>query len=422
MANTNSPPPSGSRFDIIVVGGGTIGLSAAYYAAARGRTTLLLEQYDRLAHPHASSDGYSRFFRIMHSSEYMARLAEATLALWQEIETASGEKILKWHPLLFYGKSETTPEGDLGNMRKILSDLGVPFQWYESGAALAKAFPVFNFEKAEDTYIGLMQCNSAVIRAEKSIAAFRQLAEREGAILLMGQQAVVSMSKGVYEVTCAAGTYSAPGLILAPSAWTNHVLRSFHIELDLSIWQMTVAYFTAQVDEFNYPFWYEFGPIGPNRKFAAGATIGQTKLDSDDHQDLFYGFPPDEKPGRIKVSCDYTYKHKIYCDPSKLTFEPDPHILSQIGDFVDKRFKGVDRNPTDCTTCLYTMSKDFQMVLDTLPGHRNAAIFTGDSGRGFKFTPLVGRVLVDLATAGSTGYDISPFRISRAGIIKSGTA
>src|SRR5262245_38955669 len=116
MAETKSPPPSGTRFDIIVVGGGTIGLSAAYYGAARGRTTLLLEQHDQLAHPYASSDGYSRFFRIMHSSDYMARLAEATLALWQQVESASGQKILKQQPLIFYGVTGSTPEGDLGNM------------------------------------------------------------------------------------------------------------------------------------------------------------------------------------------------------------------------------------------------------------------------------------------------------------------
>ena len=35
---TVTPPPSGTNFDIIIVGGGTIGLSAAYYASARGPT------------------------------------------------------------------------------------------------------------------------------------------------------------------------------------------------------------------------------------------------------------------------------------------------------------------------------------------------------------------------------------------------
>src|SRR5262245_34644398 len=174
MANTHSPPPSGTCFDIIIVGGGTIGLSAAYYAAARGKKTLLLEQYQQFAHPHASSGGHSRFFRIMHSSADMARLAESAYALWREIETASQRTILKSQPLMFYGMSGVTPEGDLGKMKDILDSLGIAYQSYASGAALAKAFPVF--KAVPDDYKGLVQPNSAVIRTKRSIAAFLELA------------------------------------------------------------------------------------------------------------------------------------------------------------------------------------------------------------------------------------------------------
>ena len=78
-----APPPSGTSFDVIIIGGGTIGVSAAYYAAARGLNTLLLEQFGGLAGPQASSGGRSRMFRIMYSKSYMAQLAEATLAMWK---------------------------------------------------------------------------------------------------------------------------------------------------------------------------------------------------------------------------------------------------------------------------------------------------------------------------------------------------
>ena len=83
----------------------------------------------------------------------------------------------------------------------------------------------------------------------------------------------------------------------------------------------------------------------------------------------------------------------------------------QLGSFLQQRFKGVRPTPHDATTCLYTMSADAQMILDRLPGH-DVAIFTGNSGRGFKFTPLFGRILVDLATTGRTNWDIAPFAMS----------
>jgi glycine/D-amino acid oxidase-like deaminating enzyme len=44
------------------------------------------------------------------------------------------------------------------------------------------------------------------------------------------------------------------------------------------------------------------------------------------------------------------------------------------------------------------------------------AVLTGESGRAFKYTPLFGRILVELATTGKSAYDISEFRIDRPGL------
>lgn len=38
----------------------------------------------------------------------------------------------------------------------------------------------------------------------------------------------------------------------------------------------------------------------------------------------------------------------------------------------------------------YTMTTDNYFVLDTLPGMEHVAVFTGGSGRAFKFAPLIG--------------------------------
>jgi monomeric sarcosine oxidase len=391
--NLAVPPPSGSSFDIIIIGGGTIGLSAAYYAAARGLKTLLLEQFDSLANPWAGSGGTSRMFRIMYSPAFMAQLAEVSLALWKEIETASGLEILWTQPLIFYGDPEQTVEGDLGQMHQILAKLGVPDTWYPNSAGLMQQYPAF--KNMPPNYVGLVQANSAVIRTKTSISAFATLAAKAGATLLTKQPATVTAipTEGPYKVTCPAGTYSAPQLVLCPGPWTNSVLKPFGIQLNLTIWQMTVGYFQADVGTYAYPLWYEFGP---------------------DERSLFYGFPPAEVPGALKASADFT--NNIYTDPTKCTHQPDPRILSQVGTFLQQRFNGVQPTASQTSTCLYTMSSDAQVILDRVS--HNVAIFTGDSGRGFKFTPLFGRILVDLATSGRTYYDITPFSIKRPGVIK----
>jgi glycine/D-amino acid oxidase-like deaminating enzyme len=338
-------------------------------------------------------------FRIMHSPDHMATLAQMALTLWGDIQDA-GAEILHKRPLLFYGEpSGPTVEGDFAAMPRVMSGLGIPYEVLATPRALMQRYPAFR--AMPETYVGLVQADSGVIDVEAALTALRRKAKQAGATLVTGQRAGVTAARqGDYRVNCPAGTYTASRLILCPGAWTNQVLRPFGIALDLAIWQMTVGYFNAATDRYDYPLWYEFGSRpGPGEP-----------------QQLFYGFPCDEIAGALKLGADYT--DTIYSDPDHCSYQPDRQILAEITVFAQSRLHGIDSLVVSASACLYTMSPDAQMILDLLPGHPGVAIFTGDSGRGFKFTPLLGRVLVDLATTGRTDCDIRPFSIERRGIIR----
>jgi len=68
-------------------------------------------------------------------------------------------------------------------------------------------------------------------------------------------------------------------------------------------------------------------------------------------------------------------------------------------------------------TCLYTMTADGDFLIDRLPGAPNIIIASPCSGHGFKFAPVIGEILADLATMGTTGHDISRFRLARFGAL-----
>jgi sarcosine oxidase len=58
-------------------------------------------------------------------------------------------------------------------------------------------------------------------------------------------------------------------------------------------------------------------------------------------------------------------------------------------------------------SCLYTNSKDENFIIDHLPGYdKRVTIATGFSGHGFKFVPVVGEILADLAMKGKTDLPI----------------
>src|SRR5262249_2631057 len=65
--------------------------------------------------------------------------------------------------------------------------------------------------------------------------------------------------------------------------------------------------------------------------------------------------------------------------------------------------------------CLYTVIPDGDFLLDSLPGAPQILVASPCSGHGFKFAPVIGEILADLATAGTTAHDISRFRPARFG-------
>ena len=52
---------------------------------------------------------------------------------------------------------------------------------------------------------------------------------------------------------------------------------------------------------------------------------------------------------------------------------------------------------------------DGHFLIDRLPGAPNIVVASPCSGHGFKFAPVIGEILADLATTGTTAHDIARF-------------
>ena len=64
-------------------------------------------------------------------------------------------------------------------------------------------------------------------------------------------------------------------------------------------------------------------------------------------------------------------------------------------------------------TCMYTMTPDKDFLIGPHPQNPNVIVAAGFSGHGFKFAPLIGKILADLAVDGTTAYPIERFRLDR---------
>jgi sarcosine oxidase len=91
------------------------------------------------------------------------------------------------------------------------------------------------------------------------------------------------------------------------------------------------------------------------------------------------------------------------------SFDVDHDALARVVRYVHEWLPGLDPDPADATTCLYTLTPTEDFILDRVG---NVVIGAGFSGHGFKFAPEIGRLLAGMAAGHPPPGQ--PFSIARA--------
>ena len=97
-------------------------------------------------------------------------------------------------------------------------------------------------------------------------------------------------------------------------------------------------------------------------------------------------------------------------DPDRGDRPIEPHLVERLAGHVREMFPGLDPRPLHSEACLYTMSPDGDFILDRIDG---VIVFGGDSGHAFKFGPLLGRLIADMASGRPLPPDAERFRAGR---------
>src|SRR5215813_10714211 len=90
------------NYDVIVIGGGAIGLATAYHLGKRKAKTLVLEQFT-FVNQLGSSAGVSRQFRIPYPDEYMVQMALDAEPYWAELQKQTDVQLLDKVGTLWFG-------------------------------------------------------------------------------------------------------------------------------------------------------------------------------------------------------------------------------------------------------------------------------------------------------------------------------
>src|SRR4051794_41515667 len=74
---------------VAVIGAGVMGLATGWALKRRGHEPVVYEQFE-VGHPHGSSHGRSRIFRLAYAEDEYVRLAQEARALWREVQAERG--------------------------------------------------------------------------------------------------------------------------------------------------------------------------------------------------------------------------------------------------------------------------------------------------------------------------------------------
>lgn len=381
---------SSNRFDVIVIGVGSMGSSTCWHLAKRGVRVLGLDQYG-IPHIQGSHHGMSRMVRLAYFEhpDYV-RLLRRAYENWRAIEQDSGESLLNLTGGLYMGYED----GDLIRGSRLAAEQHQLDHEVLSREQAMRRFPQFEIA---DNMVAFFEKDAGYVRATPAVAAFARQAMKHGA-QIHGCEAVQSWNADEHGVTVTTekGKYAADRLIITSGAWTSQVLRD--LKIDLTVTRQTLGWFWPSEPEL-----FESPPMtcwamDPN-------PVGQ-------FAGVYYGFPFIAHEPGFKLARHWPSGATT---PETIDRTIRPTDERELRDFLSNFIPKANGPLVSIKTCLYTNSADHHFIIDRHPsvGHDNVFLACGFSGHGFKFASVIGEVMADLGANGSTDLPIAFLGLSR---------
>lgn len=368
-------------FDVIVLGGGTMGTAAAWALSKRGLQTLVLEQF-RHIHDQGSHGGETRVIRHAYaeSPEYVPLVRRAD-QLWQELEAATGEQVL----VRCGGLELAAPGYDHPRAARASADEhGLTYEWLAPREVISR-WPAF---QVPDDWDALYSPDSGFLLTVPALRAMANVARTHGAIIVEETPAVGwgATADAVWVETPVA-RYEAGALIVTAGAWSTRALA----ELDLPIHILRKTLWWQAVDD-PRRFEPERFPV-----FITDSPAGE-----------IYGFPVYGIPG-LKIA---NHAGGQVVDTETVERSTRPGENADCLELAARVLPGVGSRVVKSAVCLYGMTPDTDFIVDRHPAFPQVAIGAGFSGHGFKFAPAIGELLAELVV--DPGAEMIPrLRLSR---------
>jgi sarcosine oxidase len=333
--------------DVLVVGGGIVGLCTAWAAASGSRSVALLERV-KIGHTKGSSSGDARM-RVLAAypdDSYIVR-GLAAGEDWLSVERAFGRPLLQITGCLSWGSGQE-------DLLAGLSRHDLPHEvWAQQDVGRA-----YSGVRLPPGVAAIHQPDGAIIHADRALAAFAGQARNRGVAIQEGVAVTaIRPSEHSVEIESSAGAWSVGQLMICAGPWTQRLLQTLGISLPLTVTSQTVCYFP-------YPH-----PSPP----------GMIQYGNSDP----YALP---SPARGLKAALHVPGPVV--DPD-VRLRPDRQAARHTARWVRERFGDAVRGLRfRVETCVYTSTRDERFLIER---HGPIIVVSACSGHGFQYAPETGR-------------------------------
>jgi glycine/D-amino acid oxidase-like deaminating enzyme len=353
----------------IIIGGGVFGLTSALELAARGHAVTLLDP-GPLPHPLAESTDISKIVRIDYGADadYTA-LGEAAIAGWRTWNRSWPRSLFHETGATFLARAPMSPGGFEYESYALLTGRGHPLVRLDA-QAIVERFPACRPGAFVDGYfnpIGGWAESGAVIT---QLAAE---AQRAG-VTLHSDRTVQQVTDDGVVVATATGVEHLPAdrIIVCAGSWVPRLLP----ELASSILAVGQPVFHLRPSD---PALFD-----ASRFPVFGADIAKTG---------YYGFPV-TADGVVKIA-NHGAGVTVGSDGERVV---RPEHEAALRAFLPTAFPALADAPIVARRlCVYGDTLDGHFWIARHPERPNLVVATGGSGHAFKFAPVLGALIADIA-------------------------
>ncbi|MFF5792494.1 FAD-dependent oxidoreductase [Paeniglutamicibacter sp. NPDC012692] len=357
-----------ARLDTIIIGGGAMGSATAWALAGRGRDVTLLEQFDP-GHKLGASHGITRNLNFGYADPTYVRMLSESLDLWKLLGQQCGMEQIARTGTVNHGAPAVQAK-----TLQVLTRAGIRAEELTAGEASAR-WRGIRFDGP-----ALHMPDGGQLNPDLALPSFQQVAREAGAHIRHGvrllELRILADDHVILTLESGSGTETlhARNVVVTAGAWSKHLLGDLFTIPKLTVTQEQPLHFAPADGNAVWPgFNHALVPGSPGFENAYSPVYGM--------------FTPGEG---VKAGWHGT---GAITDPDRRSFAAEPAQRRALQDYAREWLPGVDADSFTEISCTYTNTEDEDFILDRIGP---IVIGAGFSGHGFKFTPVIGRILADL--------------------------